>query len=41
MSKMSRNLLDGMNRFGIEHDSRFAGEGTGRKAARATAGSLA
>ena len=30
MSKMSRNLLDGMNRFGIEHDSRFGGDETGR-----------
>jgi hypothetical protein len=41
MSKMSRNLLDGMNRFGIEHDSRFGADETGRKARHASAGSLA
>jgi len=41
MSKMSRGLLDSMNRFGIEHDSVFATEERGRKAARQAAGSLA
>ena len=42
MSKMSRGLLESMNRFGIENDSRFAGETPGRKSARhASAGSLA
>src|SRR5216684_2502575 len=40
MSKMSRGLLDSMNRFGIEHDSVFATEERGRKAARQAAGSL-
>src|SRR5450432_2786122 len=38
MSKMSRNLLDSMNSFGIGHESDFR-EDRGRKAARATAGS--
>src|SRR6266498_4146454 len=32
MSKMSRGLLESMNRFGIEPDSNFAGEERGRKA---------
>jgi methyl-accepting chemotaxis protein len=40
MSKMSRELLDSMNSFGIGHDSDFA-DGRGRKAARASAGSRA
>jgi len=38
MSKMSRDLLDSMNSFGIGHESDFR-EDRGRKAARATAGS--
>src|SRR5260221_5295204 len=38
MSKMSRDLLDSMNSFGIGHESDFREE-RGRKAARATAGS--
>jgi len=42
MSKMSRGLLDSMNRFGIENDSVFNTDERGRKAARhATAGSHA
>src|SRR3954466_13173848 len=40
MSKMSRNLLDGMNRFGIESDSTLLGEDRTRKTGRhAVAGS--
>jgi methyl-accepting chemotaxis protein len=38
MSKMSRDLLDSMNSFGIGHEGDFR-EGRGQKAARATAGS--
>jgi methyl-accepting chemotaxis protein len=38
MSKMSRDLLDSMNSFGIGHESDFR-EDRGRKAARASAGS--
>ncbi len=38
MSKMSRDLLDSMNSFGIGHESEFR-EDRGRRAARATAGS--
>src|SRR6266446_5789855 len=41
MSKMSRGLLDSMNRFGIEQDAAFAGEERGRKALRHAAGSRA
>ena len=42
MSKMSRGLLDSMNRFGIENDSAFNSDERGRKATRhATAGSHA
>ena len=40
MSKMSRELLDSMNSFGIGHESDFV-DSRGRKAARATAGSRA
>src|ERR1700741_185318 len=40
MSKMSRGLLDAMNRFGVGNESDFA-DSRGRKAARATAGSRA
>jgi methyl-accepting chemotaxis protein len=38
MSKMSRDLLDSMNSFGIGHESDFS-DSRGRKAARASAGS--
>ena len=38
MSKMSRDLLDSMNSFGIGHEGDFR-EGRGQKAARASAGS--
>jgi len=38
MSKMSRGLLDSMNRFGVEADSTPAFEEPGRKAARRAAG---
>jgi methyl-accepting chemotaxis protein len=38
MSKMSRDLLDSMNSFGIGHESDFR-EDRGRRASRATAGS--
>jgi hypothetical protein len=39
MSKMSRGLLDSMNRFGIEGDSTILGEDRTRKTGRyATAG---
>jgi methyl-accepting chemotaxis protein len=42
MSKMSRGLLDSMNRFGIENESSFAGEEQVRRTARqAAAGSRA
>src|SRR5256714_635957 len=39
MSKMSRGLLDSMNRFGIESDSTFLGDDRARKASRHAAGS--
>jgi hypothetical protein len=40
MSKMSRGLLDSMNRFGIESDATLLGEDRARKIGRhATAGS--
>jgi methyl-accepting chemotaxis protein len=38
MSKMSRDLLDSMNRFSVGQDEAFAGEIGGRRAARAAAG---
>jgi len=38
MSKMSRDLLDGMNRFGVGSDSEMFGDDRTRKAARAAAG---
>ena len=38
-SKMSRGLLDSMNRFGIESDSTFLGDDRARKASRHAAGS--
>ncbi len=38
MSKMSRDLLDSMNRFSVGQDEAFAGEMSGRRAARAAAG---
>lgn len=42
MSKMSRGLLDSMNRFGIENESPFSGDTQSRKLARqAAAGSRA
>ena len=42
MSKMSRGLLDSMNRFGIENESSFSGDTQPRKSARqAAAGSRA
>jgi len=39
MSKMSADLLESMNRFGVGQDSEFLEERGGRKAARAAAGS--
>ena len=39
MSKMSRDLLDSMNRFSVGQDEQFAGEGRGRAARGAAAGS--
>jgi len=38
MSKMSRGLLDSMNRFGVEGDSISIAEDQGRRLARRAAG---